>query len=611
MRIDPEAWGISPGYHDIGGTWREAPQSTVRAVLEAMGADGPIPPAGVPVWTVRTTDEAVHLGGRWELHGENGEEERVSGTMAVPPPGYYDLLNEQDGRRVRLIVSPASCHLPAGLRTWGWAVQLYALRSRASWGMGDFGDLRRVAEWSAGQGAGIVLVNPLHTPTPVEPVQPSPYFPSSRSFYSPLYLRVEEVPGAADLGDELTRAAAAGRALNERRQIDRDEVWRLKSAILEQLHQRFTGNPEFDKFCAAAGSLREFATFCALAEWYGRDWRDWPEDYQRPDSPDVARYAESTSDRVRFHMWLQWQLDRQLAAAGTHSGLVQDLAIGVDPAGADAWLWQDQLAFGMNVGAPPDEFNTQGQDWGFPPFDPWRLRECQYEPFIQTVRAGLRHAGGLRFDHVMGLFRQFWIPGRGRPAAGVYVQYPWHELLHILALESYRAGAWVVGEDLGTVEPFVRDELGRRDVLSYRLLWFESGAPDEYPERALAAVTTHDLPTVAGVWTQSDVERQKAVGMGPNVDGMERLRERLRDLAGVADDAAVEDVAVAAYARLADAPSMVLASTIEDPLGVEERPNYPGTMVDTNWSTALPIALDDIERHDTVARVADVLNLRR
>lgn len=611
MRIDPESWGISPGYHDIGGTWREAPQSTVRAVLEAMHAEGPIPPTGVPVWTVRGDEEVVHLGGQWELHGENGEEARVSGTMPVPPPGYYDLLNAHDGRRVRLIVSPAACYLPPSLRTWGWAVQLYALRSRASWGIGDFADLRRVAEWSAGQGAGIVLLNPLHTPTPVAPVQASPYFPSSRCFYSPLYLRVEDVPGATELGADLARAAAEGQALNDGRAIDRDEVWRLKSEVLEQLHTRFSGDDDFDRFCAASSRLKDFATFCALAEWYGADWRDWPDDYRHPASPDVGRYTESAAERVRFHMWLQWHLDRQLAAAGLHAGLVQDIAIGVDPSGADAWLWQDQLAFDMNVGAPPDEFNTQGQDWGFPPFDPWRLRASQFEPFIETVRAGLRHAGGLRFDHVMGLFRQFWIPARGRPAAGAYVQYPWAELLHILALESHRAGAWVVGEDLGTVEPFVREELAARDVLSYRLVWFESDAPAAYPERSLAAVTTHDLPTVAGVWGGSDVARQKALGMRPNVAGMARLRERLGDLAGVADGAPVAEVAKGAYRRLAEAPSMLLAATIEDPLGVEERPNYPGTMVDTNWSTALPVPFEDIEADPTVADVARTLNLRQ
>ncbi len=610
MRIDPEAWGVSPGYHDIGGTWREAPQSTVRAVLETMDATGPIPPAGVPVWTVRTNEEAVHLGGRWELHGENGEYERVSGTMPVPPPGYYDLLNENDGRRVRLIVAPPACHLPPDLRTWGWAVQLYALRSRQSWGIGDFADLRRLGEWSSDHGARIVLVNPLHAPTPVAPVEPSPYFPSSRCFYSPLYLRVEEVPGADELGDDLQRAAAVGHALNDKREIDRDEVWRIKSEVLERLHARFTGAPEFDDFCETAGRLREFATFCALAEWYGPDWREWPEDYQHPDSPDVTRYADSVADRVHFHMWLQWHLDRQLAAAGTRAGLVQDLAIGVDPAGADAWLWQDHLAFDMNVGAPPDAFNTQGQDWDFPPFDPWRLRASQFEPFIQTVRAGLRHAGGLRFDHVMGLFRQFWIPRKARPAAGVYVQYPWEELLHILALESYRAGAWIVGEDLGTVEPFVREELASRDVLSYRLLWFEEEPPARYPEHALAAITTHDLPTVGGLWNGTDVERQKSLGVRPNVEGMARLRERLGELAGVGDDAPVEDVTVGAYQRLAEAPSMVVAATIEDPLGVEERPNYPGTLVDTNWSVALPVPLEEIETDPTVDRVAAALNER-
>jgi 4-alpha-glucanotransferase len=245
----------------------------------------------------------------------------------------------------------------------------------------------------------------------------------------------------------------------------------------------------------------------------------------------------------------------------------------------------------MSVGAPPDEYNRDGQDWGLPPFDPWKLRDAAYEPFVQTVRAGFRHAGGLRFDHVMGLFRLYWIPTGESPRAGTYVRYPYRDLLDILALESVRAGAYVVGEDLGTVEDYMRDELAARDVLSYRLLWFESSPPRSYPRKALAAVTTHDLPTVAGLWS----------GKEP---AMADVRSRVQEWTGLADDAPVTEVVQSVYSLLAEAPSMIVTATLEDALGVEERPNYPGTVNDTNWSLALPVPLEDIETDPRVLEVA-------
>ncbi len=290
---------------------------------------------------------------------------------------------------------------------------------------------------------------------------------------------------------------------------------------------------------------------------------------------------------------------------------MHDLAVGFDPGGADGWAWQDVLAAGMSVGAPPDEFNTRGQDWGLLPFDPWRLRMAGFEPFIRTVRAGFRNAGGMRFDHVMGLFRLFWIPLGKRPAEGAYVRYPWRELLAILALESHRAQAFVVGEDLGTVEDVVRDELGARDVLSYRLLWFERSPPREFPECALAAVTTHDLPTVAGLWAGADLDELERLGLEPNHASTAKLRRRLRDWTGLDEDAPVSDVVVETYRVLAEAPSAVLAATLDDALCVEERPNVPGTTDERpNWSLALPKPLEDIEVDPTVAAVAAALDGR-
>jgi 4-alpha-glucanotransferase len=241
----------------------------------------------------------------------------------------------------------------------------------------------------------------------------------------------------------------------------------------------------------------------------------------------VQAFAREHADRARYHQWLQWRVEGQLGQANAHLDVMQDLAIGCDPAGADAWLWPDAFALGVRVGAPPDEFNTRGQDWGLPPFNPWALRARHYEPFIQTMRSGFRHAGGMRVDHVMGLFRLFWIPPDAGPAEGAYVRYPHHELLDILALESHRAGAYVVGEDLGTVADYMREELAARDVLSYRLLWFEPSPPPQYPERALAAVTTHDLPTIAGMWSGSDLNEQSRLGLEPNVESTRAIHGRL------------------------------------------------------------------------------------
>jgi 4-alpha-glucanotransferase len=333
----------------------------------------------------------------------------------------------------------------------------------------------------------------------------------------------------------------------------------------------------------------------------------------RPDSPSVAGFAATAEGgaAIRFHEWLQWLLEGQLAAASDPLDLVHDLAIGVDPDGADAWLWQDCFALGVRVGAPPDEFNTKGQDWGIPPFDPWRLRAAGYEPFIRTVRAGLHHAGGLRVDHVMGLFRLFWIPDGGSPADGTYVRYPWSDLLDIVALESHRAGAFVLGEDLGTVEELAREELERRAVLSYRLVWFEPDPPDSgrWPERALAAVTTHDLPTVAGLWSGSDLAGQRRLGLAPNEVATLGIRDKVAGWTGTGPSTPVAEVIERVYRLLGRAPCLLVAATLDDALAVEERPNMPGTVGTwPNWSLALPRPLEELERAGLALAVAAALN---
>jgi 4-alpha-glucanotransferase len=291
---------------------------------------------------------------------------------------------------------------------------------------------------------------------------------------------------------------------------------------------------------------------------------------------------------------------------------MQDLPVGVDPNGADAWVWQDLLATDVTVGAPPDEFNTLGQNWGLPAFVPHKLRAAVYRPFRQTIQAALRHAAGLRIDHVMGLFRLFWIPREAEPRTGAYVRYPADELLAILALESQRAQAFVVGEDLGTVEAAAREQLDAYGLLSYRLLWFETAPPGRYPERALAAVTTHDLPTVGGLWTGADLRAQRELGLKPNEDATEQIRERLRRLTGLAEGAPTEQVVERTYRLLGEAPSRIVTATLDDACAVTERPNMPGTLSAwPNWSLALPLSLEELEARPLARAIAEVLAARR
>ena len=597
-------------YQRSDGERVDAPEATLDAILAAMGADDGDGPPDAPGVRVVHAGEKVDLGRPVRLTTEDGGELDLDGPLPTDLPiGYHTVTDQDDGSEVRLIVSPGRCLLPEG-RGWGWAVQLYAARSRASWGIGDLADLRRLGEWAAGQlGARLLLLNPLHDSLPGLPQTASPYYPSSRQFRNPLFLRVEEVPGASELGVDLDKLAGEGRALNGDRHIDRDAVYRLKREALNRLWDGFAGDRDFDSFCAAGGSsLEGYATFCTLSEEFGRPWWSWPEEYRTPDREEVERYRADNQGKVRFHQWLQWLVDGQLARAGEAVSLIEDLAVGVDPAGADGWLWQGVLASGMSVGAPADEFNTQGQDWGVPPFDPWKLRAAAYTPFVETIRASLHHGGGMRLDHVMGLFRLFWVPHGASAKEGTYVRYPASDLLDIVALESHRAGAYVVGEDLGTVEEEVRVELAARNILSYRLLWFESAPPAEWPVHALAAVTTHDLPTVAGLWQGSDLEAQRSRNLEPNEESTAATRKRLAQLAGGDGDAAVEDVIAAAYDTLSQAPCLLLTGTLEDALGVEERPNMPGTTDQwPNWSIALPAPLEEIEDHPGARRIARAL----
>lgn len=608
MTADP--WGIDPGYHDTLGHWRPVSDETRGRLRAAMHVEPDAEGPGEAPVEVRRAGEVPRVAGPADVRLEDGSVLRFDGALPHDLPlGYHDVA-PLDGRPpVRLIVTPGTCPLPSR-RQWGWAVQLYSVRSAGSWGIGDLADLRRLAGWARDSTrADLLLLNPLCATFPFPKQQASPYFAISRRYRNPLYLRVEECPGADAAGIDIEGLAAAGRALNAERRIDRDRIYALKTEALEAIHRRFRGSAAFDAYLREQGEgVFDFACFCALAERFGSGWRRWPEEYRRPDSAAVARFAEENPARVRFHQWLQWALDEQLArAAAGGPGLMADLPIGADPEGADGWEWQDLLALDVAVGAPPDALAAHGQNWGLPPFIPHRLRAAGYRPLVEILRANLRHAAGLRIDHVMGLFRLFWIPAGRQGEDGAYVRYVPEEMLGIVALEAHRAGALVVGEDLGTVEEGTRDRLAEHHALSYRLLWFQDEPPAHYPPLSMAAVTTHDLPTVAGFWTGADAAAQRELGLFPGEDETRRMRERLRSRIGVPDDAPVEDVVVAAHRSLSEASSLIVTATLEDALASEERPNFPGTLTPRNWSLALPASLEQIEEHPLPRRLAEVL----
>jgi 4-alpha-glucanotransferase len=404
-----------------------------------------------------------------------------------------------------------------------------------------------------------------------------------------VYLRPEEVEGARQV--DLAAEAGAARRLNDQRLIDYDQVFQLKMKALEKIFRACPQPKGLDGYLARQrGALREFARFNALCEVLGPAWRSWPQELPHPDG-----------ERVNFHQWLQFHVDRQLARAAREIGLITDVPVGFASDGFDSWRWRDYLAAGMRVGAPPDEFFRDGQDWGIPAFNPWRLGKGNWAPFVDAIKSAAQHAAGVRLDHVMGLFRLFWIPDGMKAAEGAYVKYPAPVLLSLLANESRRAKAFVIGEDLGLVEPTVRKHLRKKGSMSYRLVWFEGSEPERWPRDAVAAVGTHDLPTIAGIWTRSEPEHR-----------LHHLREKLVNMTHLPDDATPIDVAVAIYRHLARGRTRMVLVSIEDALGVHERPNVPGTIDEfPNWRIALPISLEEIEQADGVQRIAAEMKAAR
>jgi 4-alpha-glucanotransferase len=605
---------VEPAWTDAWGRRRATPRHATDAVLAAIHAEpGEMQRTAQAVAVVRRGQSVTPAG---ELVTEDGSSlGRVAVLPRDLPYGYHRLRR---GRHEQLLlVAPLRCPLPGQQRAWGWAVQLYAARSERSWGVGDLADLRRLAGWSARLGAGALLLSPLGAANPSPDPEPSPYYPSSRRFRNPLYLALEDVPSYATLAAELAPLAREAIALNARPAIVRPRVQAIKLAALERLWRALDEggrhDPEFAAYTAAQGEpLRLWCVFAALNEELGPGWAHWPVGLRDPGGADVRQAAERLSDRVAFHAWLQWLLDRQLAAASRATPLISDLPVGFDPAGFDAWAWQALLA-PASIGAPPDEFNPAGQRWGLPPFVPHRMREAGYRPFVETIRASLAHSGGLRIDHVLGLFRQWWVPDGAAPADGAYVRQPTEEMLAVLAIESQRSGAIVIGEDLGTVAAGMRRRLAAANVLSTRLGFFEGRPPARWPRRSLAMVTTHDLPTIAGAWSREDLADQAQAGIVPDARLVERLRRRLARLAGVRDGTPLPEVVLRAHAALSAAPSILALASLEDALLEPRRINLPGTdrARRDNWSHALPATLERIERDPFVHRLARAIGRGR
>lgn len=571
--------------------------------------------------------------------------------------GYYGLSvlcrtpsGELTGR-MRLIITPDSCYEPPE-RTWGIYANLYALRSGRNWGVGDLADLHEMLRWAGSElGAGFIGINPLHAIPNRMPYGISPYSSTSRLYSNFIYLDLERVSSSADYRKliQSPEFRAEIELLRSSDLIDYERASSLKMRALRAAFEDFnehhlkTGTSraeDFKQYVECEGRpLEAFATFTALDEHLRAEnpglyrWQDWPAEYRNPDGPAVAEFKKSHEKDVLFYQYVQWLIDRQLRdiadeakALGMSVGLYEDLAVGSSGTGSDAWSFPEVFAFGIEAGAPPDAFNLHGQTWGFPPLIPERLRETGYDLFIQTIRNNLKHSGALRIDHALGLFRLFWVPEGMSPKEGTYVRYPHEDLLRIIALESVRNRAVIIGEDLGTIGKEVREDLLSFGMLSYRLFYFERDwdegvflPPEKYPEMALTAVTTHDLPTLRGYWVGHDIEVKKELGLYPDEETYEKdkierdnVRGRILDVLSYclpegqeAPETMTPELSLCVHRHLGRTPSRLVVVSLDDVLGVLNQQNMPGTIdAHPNWRQKYPVTLEDVYKNEQVRIIA-------
>ena len=706
------SYGIEPEYKDGTGVQRSVPLPTLQYILSCMGVHSSssievgqslaevklkpwqnilddvvvVYPAqrdqSVAISLPLGSHTAEEVSVKWTLQSQHstikkfqcrGNACRIVGTkvirgvrhvrlaLSVPKRlslGYYRLtvtaifgMSTIEGTAL-VIAAPLQCYAPTRpSRSWGIALQLYGLRSRRNWGIGDFGDLRRVMKWAGGTlQAETVGVNPLHAPTAGVS---SPYSPSSRLFCNPLYLDIESI-------EEFRRTPALQNwhrsepflseldKIREDRLINYEKISTVKWQMFEALYQAFQQQHEqsstgrarkFARFKKEGGEVLErFALFQVLSENFkSSPWREWPREFHDPTSPAVEAFKKEQEARVGFYQYLQWQCEEQLRAvdrtgmkAKMPLGLYLDLPVGIHPDGADAWMYQKQLLEGVTIGAPPDFFNLQGQSWGLLASHPSQLRRHAYQFFIATLQRNMRPGGVLRIDHALGLFRLFLIPEGGSGHDGAYVQFPVNELLAILALESVTNRVVVVGEDLGTVTPTIKKRLANAGLLSYKLLPFERTshggfcAPQHYPEQALVSATTHDLPTLRGFWAGRDIEWKEHLEMYPSSGDAEvawedRAKDRLALVKAMRHEGVFhlssEDKQMpvnmsmkfrqAIYAFLARTRARLLVIPLEDLVGELETPNFPGVPHGAYPSWRLKMT-PDIERLRTDTQMVSI-----
>ncbi|BDV32402.1 4-alpha-glucanotransferase [Microbacterium terricola] len=699
-----EAHGIASSYWSFFGDRVEVPAPTLRAILTAMGVDASteeaveaaiadredrpwrslLPPSLVIrqgggdliAHVLDAHDIALSVGledGSWrdlEIPAQHPSSRSVDGTtvwrVTVPLPadlplGWHTVHARQWSRdggpeqtaTMVLAVTPTRLAPPpsrpgnAG-RAWGLMAQLYSVRSRASWGMGDFADLGDLAAIAGGRGADFLLINPLHAAEVTPRIEPSPYLPATRRFFAPLYVRPDDIREAAYLSPDRRAAVATARERvtamdTDPERIDRDAVWLAKREALEVIFAapRSPGREaSLEAFTAREGRpLTDFALWCALEEHFAATLaagEERPAEAWDIASPLVARLRDELSERVAFFVWLQWICEEQVARAqreateaGMRIGIMHDLAVGVHTKGSDAWSLRDTYAPGILVGAPPDMYNQQGQNWTQPPWLPDALAANAYAPLRDMIRSLLRHAGALRIDHIIGFFRLWWIPAGLGPAAGTYVRYDHEAMIGVLALEAHRAGAVVIGEDLGLVEPWVRDYLAARGILGTSVLWFEheNGGPtppEHYRQALLATVNTHDLPPTAGYLAGEHVALRARLGLltrsvederADAVAERDAMLAALRDRGLLPADADEQEIVEALHVHLAASPSWLLGVALVDAVGERRVQNQPGTDREyPNWQVPLAdaagaaVLIDDLPRNPRFRSLADAVD---
>jgi len=677
-----------------GGAWTTLIEPViVRSVNEQplrLPVYIPVPPdeEGRLRMSVSLTDEQQHKeeyviqGGGISVEEERWIEGRryirTTFTMEkVRGIGYYEITVDCShpehvlaggkrslNRRGRVIISPDSCYLQPELqmgRAWGLSLSLYGLRSARNWGVGNFSDLDALAGWVGRLGGSFVGINPLHAIPNERPFGISPYSPVSRLYRNSLYIDVEKIPevknsekaaGILTSGSfkkKLERLRGGELVEYEETASLQEKVLRYAFAFFYERHYRpNTGRGKaLRKYVSEEGApLELFALYHALRDhmkktYDASDWRDWPPEYHDPRGEAVKNFRSSHARKVLYYQYLQWIIEGQLRETsekagqrGMAMGIYQDLAVGADGGGSDVWSHQDTIASGIDVGAPPDDFSPNGQNWGFPPPVPGRMKETGYDLFIRTIRKNMQCSGAIRIDHVLGMFRLFWIPRGMTPGEGVYVRYPSEDLLRIIALESVRNRTAVIGEDLGTVGDNVRESLRRFGMLSYRLFYFERNYPDpsfvspeNYPEMALCSVATHDLPTLYGYWRGRDLEVRREQGVFDDAAFYRHMEERKRDKTlilsalkdrgllpeGISEEAdqvpeMTADLCTAVYRYLSLTPCKLVLVNLDDVIGAMDQQNMPGVFSEyPNWMRKIPLPLEDIMRDERFEKVASGL----